>query len=211
MVEIAGRPLLRWSLDQILTAVSATHLIVVAPATRMAWAREVVETAVCDRQSLRDRPIGTHVVPGGRDRRASVAAGLAVLHERDSIVLVHDAARALAPPSLFDRVVDALRSGHRAVVPALPVVDTVKRVDEKDAVVETLDRVGLRAVQTPQGFLREVVTHAHAVVLDDAATDDAGLVERSGTPVHVVPGEPWAAKITTQDDLDYMAWRLSHL
>lgn len=211
MVEIAGRPLLRWSVDQVLTSVSATHLIVVAPATHTGWAREVLEAAVCDRQSLSDQAVDTHVVPGGLDRRASVAAGLAVLDERDGVVLVHDAARALAPPALFDRVVHALRSGHRAVVPALPVVDTVKRVDARDAVVETLDRFCLRAVQTPQGFAREVLTHAHAVVLDEAATDDAGLVEQSGTPIHVVPGDPWAAKITTQDDLDYMAWRLAHL
>lgn len=211
MVEVAGRTLLRWSLEQILSTESATHLVVVAPATHLDRAREVIDAAIRDRQLACAASVRTRVVPGGPDRRASVAAGLAVLDERDDVVVVHDAARALAPPALFDRVVAAVCSGYGAVVPALPVVDTVKRVDADEVVVETLDRVWLRAVQTPQGFVREVLTHAHAAVLDAAATDDAGLVEQSGAPIQVVPGDPWAAKITTQDDLDYLAWRLAHL
>ncbi len=208
---MAGRTLLGWSLEQILASAAVTHIVVVAPASHIVHARDVLDAAVMQQQPLTGEQLRTHVVPGGADRRASVAAGLSVLDERDGIVLVHDAARALAPPALFDRVVDGLRSGFGAVIPALPVVDTIKRVDAAEIVVETPDREQLRAVQTPQGFVREVLTHAHDEVLDEAVTDDAGLVERSGTPIHVVPGDAWAMKITTQDDLGYLAWRLQQL
>ena len=151
------------------------------------------------------------VVGGGRTRQESVAAGLAELHDDVRVVLVHDAARPFAPPELVARVADAVRDGHPAVVPGLPVVDTVKRVGAGDAhgrpVLETVPRADLVAVQTPQGFAREVLERAHAVGwgrgADEttAASDDAGLVEATGVPVWVVPGDERAAKVTTARDL----------
>jgi 2-C-methyl-D-erythritol 4-phosphate cytidylyltransferase len=115
---------------------------------------------------------------------------------------VHDAARPLAPSELADDVVAALRRGADAVVPGLPVTDTVKRVDGDATVVETVPREHLRAVQTPQGFRREVLAAAHeAAGAEAAATDDAGLVERLGRPVTVIAGHPEAFKVTRPLDL----------
>ncbi len=144
----------------------------------------------------------------------SVAAGLAALVDDIEVVLVHDAARALAPPSLFAAVILAVRGGHGAVVPGMPVSDTVKQVGPGGEVVATLERSALRAVQTPQGFTREVLDRAHAgsgtagggtagsgTPRCGTATDDAGLVERLGLRVHVVDGDPLAFKITTPLDL----------
>lgn len=141
------------------------------------------------------------VVAGGATRQASVAAALEAVPARFEIVLVHDAARAFAPPDLFERVASAVRGGSPAVIPVLPVIDTVKRVDPDGIVVATEDRSALRAVQTPQGFRRDVLTAAHAAAVDEH-TDDAGLVERLGVAVRVVPGDEAALKITRPFDLD---------
>jgi 2-C-methyl-D-erythritol 4-phosphate cytidylyltransferase len=141
------------------------------------------------------------VVPGGAVRQESVALALAVAPEGFDIMLVHDAARALAPPELCERVAAAVRGGHPAVVPVLPVVDTIKEVAASGTVVGTVDRSALRTVQTPQGFRRSVLVAAHAGAVDPV-TDDAALVEKLGVPVHTVPGDPLALKITTPLDLE---------
>ncbi|MHB1211968.1 MAG: IspD/TarI family cytidylyltransferase, partial [Candidatus Nanopelagicales bacterium] len=118
------------------------------------------------------------------------------------VVLVHDAARPLVPAEVVGSVVSAVRSGHPAVVPGLPVVDTIKAVDDHGDVERTVDRESLRSIQTPQGFDRAVLQRAHAAAdLDAVATDDAGLVERLGTRVHVVPGHEEAFKVTTPLDV----------
>ncbi|HMG30248.1 MAG TPA: 2-C-methyl-D-erythritol 4-phosphate cytidylyltransferase [Jiangellaceae bacterium] len=148
------------------------------------------------------------VVPGGATRRRSVAAALAALPASVDVVLVHDAARCLAPPALFSAVAKAVLDGADAVVPALPVADTVKQV-AGEVVVATLDRSQLRAVQTPQGFRRAVLEHAHATV-DEDATDDAGMVERTGVAVRVVPGDEEAFKITRPPDLVFAEAVLVH-
>ena len=143
--------------------------------------------------------VGATVVPGGATRSASVRLALAVLNDDVEYVLVHDAARPFAPPSVVARVLDALRAGEQAVIPVLPVTDTVKTVDVDGFVVQTHDRASLRAVQTPQGFTRSLLVRAHAT--GDDATDDAGLVEALGVRVRTVDGDPAGAKITTADDL----------
>jgi 2-C-methyl-D-erythritol 4-phosphate cytidylyltransferase len=154
--------------------------------------------------------IPVRVTDGGPTRQASVAAGLALARPEDDVVLVHDAARPLVPPELVQRVVSAVRSGHGAVVPGLPVTDTVKQVrpdGDAELVTGTPDRSMLRAVQTPQGFARDLLVRAHhtgaerAAAEHLAATDDAGLVEALGEPVHIVPGDAAAFKITTERDL----------
>jgi 2-C-methyl-D-erythritol 4-phosphate cytidylyltransferase len=144
------------------------------------------------------------VVAGGENRAESVSLALAALPGDPDFVLVHDAARALTPPTLIARVVDALRAGHDAVVPALPLSDTIKAVDANGAVLGTPERAGLRAVQTPQGFATDLLLRAYrgAAHLSGADfTDDASLVERLGGQVQVVDGDPLAFKITTQLDL----------
>lgn len=190
-------------------------LVVTAPAFHLdAIARELDGL---DGPDGPDGEIVLLVVAGGATRQASVAAGLAALaaDPRASdvdVVLVHDAARPLAPPSLVARVIEAVRDGHPAVVPGLPVTDTIKRVAPHrgvtvEPVLETVPRGELRAVQTPQGFALELLLRAHTHGADDAhdealaASDDAGLVERLGETVWVVAGDERAAKITTARDL----------
>jgi 2-C-methyl-D-erythritol 4-phosphate cytidylyltransferase len=146
-------------------------------------------------------PVSAAVV-GGPSRSASVRAGLAVVPSTATIVVVHDAARPLASRALFDAVIDAARRSADAAVPALPVPDTVKRIDG-DRVVETVARDGLVAVQTPQAFRADALRAAHAA--NDDATDDAALIEASGGRVVVVPGEPANLKVTTPDDLAIVA------
>ncbi|MET0578568.1 MAG: 2-C-methyl-D-erythritol 4-phosphate cytidylyltransferase [Ilumatobacteraceae bacterium] len=140
-------------------------------------------------------------VAGGSTRSESVRAGLAAVPAAATIVCVHDAARPLASPALFAAVVAAVRKGADAVVPAVPVTDTIKVVDAGGVVTATPDRTTLVAVQTPQAFRADVLRRAH--VAGDDGTDDAALVERLGGHVVTVPGESWNRKITAPDDLDW--------
>lgn len=146
------------------------------------------------------------VIPGGVLRSDTVRAALAVIPSNAEVIVVHDAARPLAPTSLFHDVVAAVRAGADAAIPVLAVPDTVKRVDG-DVVVETLNRAELVLVQTPQAFRGDVLRDAH--IGNPDATDDAALVERRGGKVVVVPGTPAANKVTTPDDLVVMQRWLS--
>jgi 2-C-methyl-D-erythritol 4-phosphate cytidylyltransferase len=186
-----------------LAAADAVTLVVVA-----APVDDVEAVSDLLRQALPGVPVV--VVPGGASRARSVQAALAVLPADTEVVLVHDAARPLVPVGLVEAVDAAVRAGHPAVVPALCVVDTVKQVapdvDDRgiEAVVGTVARSALRAVQTPQGFRRDTLAEAYAAAERDGgldATDDAGLVERLGVPVVVVPGDEQAFKVTRPLDL----------
>jgi len=141
----------------------------------------------------------TCVVTGGATRAESVRAGLAAVPADAAVIVVHDAARPLAGPDLFTAVVDAVRTGDvDGAVPVVPVSDTLKRVDG-DRVVATVDRDGLRAVQTPQAFAADALRAAH---LDGrVATDDAGMLEATGRAVGTVPGDPRNLKVTCPEDL----------
>ena len=154
---------------------------------------------------LADQSFGADVlvITGGDSRQESVARALLTLPDDVDVVLVHDAARPLVPSELVTAIAAAVRQGHSAVVPGLPVVDTIKQVDANSDVERTVDRGPLRAIQTPQGFSRQVLQRAHASVdLDDSpATDDAGLVERLGLPVHVIAGHEEAFKVTRPFDV----------
>ncbi|MFC7218705.1 2-C-methyl-D-erythritol 4-phosphate cytidylyltransferase [Streptomyces polyrhachis] len=152
------------------------------------------------------------VVPGGGTRQESVARGLAALPADVDVVLVHDAARPLVPVATVDAVAAAVRAGAPAVVPALPLADTVKQIAPRtgaqedgapEPVVATPERALLRAVQTPQGFDRAVLAAAHEKIAlaGEGATDDAGMVERLGLPVVLVPGHEEAFKVTRPLDL----------
>ena len=139
------------------------------------------------------------VVTGGEVRSASVANAVKVIPGDIKYVLVHDAARAFAPTSLAESILASLIQGEKAVIPALEVVDTIKVIDGNGYVIENPERSNLRAIQTPQGFTREVLVAAHAT--GDDATDDAALVSRNGVKVKVISGTPMAQKITTSHDL----------
>lgn len=136
--------------------------------------------------------------PGGATRSASVRSGLAAVPPGAEVIVVHDAARPLAGPSLFYRVVAAVRAGADAAIPVVAVADTIKRVSG-DRVVSTLDRSTLVAVQTPQAFRAGALREAHAGDLE--ATDDAALIEALGGSVVTVEGDHRNFKITAPDDL----------
>jgi 2-C-methyl-D-erythritol 4-phosphate cytidylyltransferase len=142
-------------------------------------------------------------VTGGATRADSVRAALAEVPEDALVALVHDAARPLLDDAVIERVLAPLSEGWDGVVPGLPLADTVKRVDG-DAVVETVDRTGLVAVQTPQAFLLPALRAAYA---GDAAgaTDCSSLVEARGGRVKVVEGDRRLVKVTTQADLELVA------
>ncbi|OBF94633.1 2-C-methyl-D-erythritol 4-phosphate cytidylyltransferase [Mycobacterium sp. 852014-52450_SCH5900713] len=186
--EVAGRTLLDRAVEGLLKSGVVDHVVVAVPAARVNEAERV----------LGERAT---VVTGGADRTQSVSLALAAIAGEPDFVLVHDAARALTPPELIVRVVDALRAGHDAVVPALPLHDTIKAVDANGVVLGTPERAGLRAVQTPQGFARDLLLRAYLRAGTADFTDDASLVEHVGGQVQVVDGDVLAFKITTQLDL----------
>ncbi|MDT5039587.1 MAG: 2-C-methyl-D-erythritol 4-phosphate cytidylyltransferase [Actinoplanes sp.] len=186
---LAGEPLLVHAVRRVAAATSVRLIVIAAPAAEVDAVRELLAPVA---------PVT--VVAGGAERQQSVAAALAVVPVGIGIVLVHDAARALAPASLVEEVAAAVRGGLPAVIPVLPVVDTVKEVGPGDVVLGTVDRAALRSVQTPQGFRHDVLAAAHSAG-HDPHTDDAGLVEKAGVPVTCVPGSELALKITRPLDL----------
>jgi 2-C-methyl-D-erythritol 4-phosphate cytidylyltransferase len=146
---------------------------------------------------------GVVLVDGGATRTASVRAALAATGEAVDAVLVHDAARPLTPPEVVARVLAALADGARAVVPVLPVMDTVVVIDDDGLVTGAVPRSPLRRVQTPQGFDRATLVSAYAALEDGAElTDDASVVRAAGVPVHTVAGDDRAAKVTVAHDLE---------
>jgi 2-C-methyl-D-erythritol 4-phosphate cytidylyltransferase len=185
---VAGAPLLVHAVRGLRAAPSVGPVVVAAPPDEVDAVRLLLEG------------LDATVVAGGAERQESVARALAALPPEVGLVLVHDAARAFTPVAVVEGVVAALRAGAPAVVPVLPLADTVKRVDGA-RVVATVDRALLRAVQTPQGFARALLERAHAVTDGGPATDDAGLVERLGEPVVTVPGSDEAFKVTRALDL----------
>jgi 2-C-methyl-D-erythritol 4-phosphate cytidylyltransferase len=201
LVPIADAPLVVHAARRLLASNVVDALVVTAPPGVVGPMARVLHDAGIE-------PV--IVIAGGATRQESVAAGLEALPPGagDDVVIVHDAARPFAPVSLIRRVVRAVREGHSAVIPALPVADTIKQIsagDRVEYVVGTPDRSVLRAVQTPQGFSRALLEQAHAVAAQrpasDHATDDAGLVEELGEAVVVIRGSSRAMKITTQTDL----------
>lgn len=203
LVELAGRPLLTWAVERAAQVAGVTAVVVVAPPSHVDVAEAAARVGVAASGVSGEAAPRLVMVPGGAERRDSVASGLAAVDAAGGAdcILVHDAARCLAPVALFESVVAAVAAGDEAVVPGLPVTDTVKRVDERGIVVDTPPRSALRAVQTPQGFRPEVLRRAHAQATG-VVTDDAGMVEQLGVPVRVVVGHEDAAKVTTPADLE---------
>ena len=188
LVRVAGRSMIEHCLRTVSQVDRIGQVVVVAPPGR---ADDLVSTGVI--------PEGVRVVAGGASRDASVRHGLGVLDAGTQFVLIHDAARPFAPPEVFERVLDALVAGQDAVIPVMPVTDTIKVV--RDGVVHSTPvRDELVAVQTPQGFRLDILKDAHAT-LDVRVTDDAMLVERAGIEVHVVDGSQRSFKITTGFDM----------
>lgn len=208
LVPIAGRPILDIALESVTRALPSARIIVTVPAG---------DRALSDIAAAH----GARAVIGGATRAQSVARALAALDSPAEYVLVHDAARCLVPARVTAAVVAALQAGERAVVPVLPVNDTVRGVDAQGHSTGTVDRSGLRAVQTPQGFDAELLVsvnrQAGLLELDDhgaltpvgrgadpeGITDDASLIERfaRNVPVTLVAGHDESLKITRAFDL----------
>ncbi len=183
-VQIAGRTLLEHAYISLSSVVD--EIVIAAPAGWEAEVRKIVGES-------------SKVVIGGATRSASISNALEAISPDINLVLVHDAARALASSALARRVLDALVAGEVAVIPAVPVSDTIKSITREAYVSLTPDRTFLRAVQTPQGFTRSILMRAHA--RGEEATDDAALVEGLGEQVKVIDGEARAMKITIAQDL----------
>lgn len=178
-VEVAGRRIVEWSIAA--AAEVSDGVVVVLPPSGDAPDLMPYEAAEI------------RTIAGGDSRSASVRAGLAALPDAAEIVLVHDAARPLATPELFARVVAAVVDGADGAIPVVPVVDTLRHVDG-----EPVDRSQLVAVQTPQGFSHEALRNAHQG--GEVSTDDANLVTAAGGRVVTVPGDRWNLKVTDPTD-----------
>nr|VDG64067.1 2-C-methyl-D-erythritol 4-phosphate cytidylyltransferase [Streptococcus thermophilus] len=202
-VPLRGRTLVERSVAAMETSEIVDHIgVIVSP----------------DMEPLARRLLRGHDVQfihGAGERADSVWEGIKAISLIDglatSAVLIHDAARALTPPGMIARVAMEVLAGAPAVIPVLPVADTIKRVDAAGTVVDTPDRSTLRAVQTPQGFDLETLRAANEAYFGEGTasagaagfvpTDDASLMEWFGVPVTTVQGDPMAFKITTPIDL----------
>ncbi|MEU9333843.1 2-C-methyl-D-erythritol 4-phosphate cytidylyltransferase [Streptomyces sp. NPDC048290] len=197
---LGGTPMLIHAVRAMAASNHVSLVIVVAPPEGSAEVKSLL-----DAHALPDRT-DFLVVPGGATRQESVKLGLDALPPGYGVVLVHDAARPLVPVDTVDGVIEAVRGGAPAVVPALPLADTVKEVvpgtvpGEPEPVVATPERARLRAVQTPQGFDRDTLVRAHDTVTGEV-TDDASMIEQLGLGVVVVPGHEEAFKVTRPLDL----------
>ncbi|MFF6828254.1 2-C-methyl-D-erythritol 4-phosphate cytidylyltransferase [Streptomyces longwoodensis] len=195
-----GTPMLIHAVRALAASRAVSLVVVVAPPDGAAEVKSLL-----DAHALPERTDFV-VVPGGETRQESVRLGLEALPPEYRIVLVHDAARPLVPVDTVDAVIEAVREGAPAVVPALPLADTVKEVEpagtpgDPEPVLSTPSRARLRAVQTPQGFDRETLVRAHGSVTGEV-TDDASMVEQLGERVVVVPGHEEAFKVTRPLDL----------
>ena len=188
LVPLSGRPLVCWAVDTLRAGGVAQVVVAVTAAEREAFAAVLGS--------------GVLLVDGGATRTASVRAALAAADRGADAVLVHDAARPLTPPDVVARVLTALGEGAAAVVPVLPVVDTVVTVDDEGMLTGAVPRTSLRRVQTPQGFDRGTLVAAYAALAhDEELTDDASVVRAAGVPVTTVAGDERAAKITVAHDL----------
>ena len=194
---VAGKPMLLHSVQAFQRRADMAMVIVVLPQRYAGdpppWLFQ------CDT----DRLLIAH---GGKERADSVWNGLGDVPDEATVILVHDAARPLVSDAMLARVIDRARQGVGAI-PALPVSDTLKRVDAAGRVVETVSRDQLVRAQTPQGFPREMLLDAHRAARRDqvVATDDAALCERLGFPVEIVRGSELALKITEEADFERAA------
>lgn len=191
LVELGGVPLVRRSVDA-LAAAGVSEIVVTIPAGMQH------EFAAAMKGAL-PRPL---LVEGGMTRQDSVRLGLAAITAGDdAVALVHDAARALVPPSVIRAVAAAILSGAQAAIPVVPVVDSIRRVTAEGSAV--VDRTPLRAVQTPQGARLRDLRAAHEHIATDGldVTDDASACEHIGLGVTLVPGHRDALKITEPGDL----------
>ena len=192
LLPVAGKPVIAWTLK---AALSAGRISWIGIVGRESDRREILSAV-----GPSSKPIVW--IQGGESRQESVLRGLAGLPDGTRHVLVHDGARCLVEPDLFNRCADAVEEGA-ALIAATPVTDTIKRVDGEGIIRDTPERAGLWAAQTPQGFAVDQLRHGHAEAQARgwSVTDDASLFERLGWRVQVLDAGPENIKVTTPFDL----------
>jgi len=203
-VQLGDKTLIEHAIETVVHLPGPGHLVAVVPEGYAAEVLDVLEVAT----ESSGASWSTNVAAGGQERHQSVRNGLEMMPEWVDIVLVHDAARPLAPATLFERVAHAVRERSSAVVPVLPLADTVKTVSADGQVQQTLDRSTLALAQTPQGFVRQELVAAYDRV-DTVHTDDAAVVHAAGFSVTIVSGSERAMKLTTQADMRLLQWMLT--
>ena len=192
-VNLAEKSLLQHTLENVADIAALEQVIIAVPAGHEQQTAELADAA------LAGKSVRFDVVPGGTTRQQSIQIALGALDPDVEVVLVHDAARALAPALLFEKVAAEVRRSGLAALPVMHVVDTIKRVDD-EIVRETIDRNTLRAAQTPQGFVASALKDAYENAKHEY-TDDAALAQAHGIQINAVEGDARAFKITTADDL----------
>lgn len=190
-LEIGGKPILRHTIERFLAFDPSFEVIVVLPSAQKDWWREY-----CRQSGFLER---YSIVSGGITRFHSVQNALRYVGN-EGLVAVHDGVRPLVSRPLLERIFAAAEEAP-AVIPAVPVVESVRKVEEEASV--PVNRDGLVLVQTPQVFAAEVLRKAYDQPFSPSFTDDASVVEASGVRVHVVPGDRMNLKITTPEDLQY--------
>jgi 2-C-methyl-D-erythritol 4-phosphate cytidylyltransferase len=203
-MDLDGRPLLAVTLGHFERCAAVSSVVLVVPPDGVVYCKE----EIVQKYSLRKV---NHVVRGGKRRQDSVRLGLEATQGRYELVLIHDGVRPFVGTELINRIIEAA-SENRAVIPALPVKETVKEVENDGRVVGTLDRKSLWLVQTPQAFRYDDILRAHHRALEEnweEMTDDALLIEKMGIPVTVVEGWEENIKITTPWDLELARFLLS--
>jgi len=196
-MDLCGKPMLAITLERFQECSHVDGIVVVVSEQNIAaCTREIV-----DRYGMSKV---TAVVSGGRRRQESVKNGIEAAPNSSTWILVHDGARPLVTLELIERVITAAR-GYRAVIPGIPVKDTLKEIDSRGRVVKTVERGALRSIQTPQVFRYEDILSAHKKAVEEGwegVTDDACLIEKIGIPVELIQGEETNIKITTAKDLE---------
>ena len=194
LLELLEKPLLAWSLLAASNSVSIKWIGIMGQPADFAEFKHILQ------QLDLNKPV--ELIVGGATRQESVYNGLQALPDQATQVLIHDGARCLATPELFDRCSEALQT-CQGLIAAVPVKDTIKVVNQQEIIIDTPDRSNLWAAQTPQGFEVEILKRCHAQgkELGWQVTDDAALFEKCSLPVKIVLGEETNLKVTTPVDL----------
>jgi 2-C-methyl-D-erythritol 4-phosphate cytidylyltransferase/2-C-methyl-D-erythritol 2,4-cyclodiphosphate synthase len=203
-VELDGQSLLERTVRSVAQSANDAQIIAVVPVDLVDVAGEILAGALGASTGSSGAGDSGHtwsVIAGGVMRHDSVALGLGAVNEGVDVVLVHDAARALTPPHVFEDVARAVQSTGNGIVASLPVIDTIKLVDADGAVVSDVDRATLAAMQTPQGFPRVELERAYSDAAHSNFTDDAAVFTAAGYRVCTIAGDSASFKITTPDDL----------
>ncbi len=194
LLKLLGKPLLAWSLLAAEQSLTVEWIGIIGQTTNFADFRTILS------QINLTKPV--ELIVGGDTRQESVYNGLQSLPQSAKQILIHDGARCLATPELFDRCTEALND-CQGLIAAIPVKDTIKVVDQQKIITDTPDRRNLWAAQTPQGFAVDLLKSCHnrGKELGWQVTDDAALFEKCQLPVKIVPGEETNLKVTTPVDL----------